>query len=288
MLFRTRAAVVLLVCALAGCAGPGVTTPHPYKEADAFLGVYLGSFGSANTADPADDLNYVPCDPARERCLGGAEPLLDVLLELRRDPEDGAVRLAFYRSADDRARAVELDLLGPGCGSRIEPMSNLLRDPESGNRIAVFPLNAEQRLCLHKLRPTSAHEIHVELGADVAAATPFAQVLIDKALKSTNYLYVVEDGVERRVRIDLDNTVDAGVDVRYRVCIQDELGEYDRCVLTDKDMKRIVLPLPLPGGAAVAMVWWYDLTPDLQRTRGLYELEQYSGRFLRIEPADPG
>ena len=105
---------------------------------------------------------------------------------------------------------------------------------------------------------------------------------IDKSVASQNYLYVKEDGVERRVRMDLDNTQGSGRRARYRICIEDELGDFSRCVVTDKELKQFALPLPVPGGAAVNYTWWHDLYPNLKRTRDLYELTQYTARFSRV------
>ena len=105
------------------------------------------------------------------------------------------------------------------------------------------------------------------------------EVRIDKAVVEKNYLYVKEDGVERQVRIDLNNLPDKARRGRYRVCIEDDEGEFTRCVMTDKELKQIFLPVPLPGGVGGNYTWWHDLTPNLKRTRGLYELEQFFGRF---------
>jgi hypothetical protein len=109
-----------------------------------------------------------------------------------------------------------------------------------------------------------------------------AEVVIDKSVTSRNYMYVMEDGVERRVRMDINNVPDSARRGRYRVCIEDDAGEFSRCVMTDKELKDFFLPVPVPGGMAANYTWWYDLTPNLKRTRGLYELEQYLGRFSAI------
>lgn len=247
-----------------------------------FLGVYQGTFGGARTDDPGDDINYNPCDAGRERCLGGDQPLVDVVLELRRD-EDGAIRLGFYRSLEAHARGDQIDLLGRGCATTIGPMAGLSSNGDNGRRYAAFPLTAGNRLCLNKLRPTSAHVIRLELGIEPDTGARFLQVLIDKDVTTANYLYVTEEGKQRRVRIDLDNTLTSGAARRYRVCIEDDLGDYSRCVLTDREAKRFVLPVPLPGGAALSYTWWEELTPKLRRTQGLYEVEQYSARFQRAD-----
>ena len=60
------------------------------------------------------------------------------------------------------------------------------------------------------------------------------RVAIDRSVVARNYLYVKEDGIERRVKIDLDNTEGTGRRARYRVCIEDDEGEYSRCVVTDR------------------------------------------------------
>jgi hypothetical protein len=148
----------------------------------------------------------------------------------------------------------------------------------------VFPLESDNSLCLGKLRPTSDHHLTVKLHAGGAGDASRAEVVIDKQVRDTNFLYVMKDGVQRRVQIDLDNTVREGQQYHYRVCIEDDLGEFDRCVMTDREFRSFGLPLPVPGGVAVSYTWWYDLSPNLQRTTGRFELEQYVGRFERLEP----
>jgi hypothetical protein len=269
---------------LAGCVGQRARGGSA-DPIDAHLGVYRGSFGDTLTEDRADDVNFVPCDPRQARCLGGDAPLADVLLEIARDTR-GAVRLAFYRNPADRAAGRTLDLLGAGCGTRIDALETLGRGSAADGWVATFPITADNRLCLNKLRPTTRHEIRVELGHDPASGIAVAEPRIDRDVKSENYLYVEEGGVRRRVRIDLDNTLVEGPARRYRVCIEDEFGDYTRCVLTDRELKTIVLPVPLPGGGGVGVAWWEELAPDLKRTRGLYRLEQYGGRFERIGSGD--
>jgi hypothetical protein len=144
---------------------------------------------------------------------------------------------------------------------------------------ARFDLTAENRACLGKLRPTSSHFLLVQGLEDPETGTRQVVVTIDKSVASQNYLYVKEDGKERRVRMDLDNTQGSGRRARYRVCIEDDLGDFSRCVVTDKELKNFALPLPVPGGVAVNYTWWYDLFPNLKRTRGLYEVTQYTARF---------
>jgi hypothetical protein len=218
--------------AAADWPGPGRegSAAQSPRVPDGILGIYQGSFGSAHTDDPADDLNFIPCEPANERCLGGDEPLVDVLLELRRDP-DGRVRIAFFRSAATRAQRNELDLLGRGCLTVIGPLAGWTGDQAAGGGVAVFPLAAGNRLCLNKLRPTSNHELRVQFGTDPDSGESVAQVLIDREVRSANYLYVEEGEKRRRVRIDLANTLETATDTRYRVCIEDDLGEYERCVI---------------------------------------------------------
>jgi len=158
-------------------------------------------------------------------------------------------------------------------------------------RVATFGLDADNRLCLGKLRPVSRPQVHLELHtrASADAGTPMVRVVIDKNVRDTNYLYVVEDGVRRRVRIDLDNTVHDDHMDRYRVCIEDDLGEYERCVLTDREFRSFALPLPVPGGVALNYTWWQELRPKLRRTEGRYVVERYVGHFepVRLEGNRP-
>jgi len=269
-----------LLAALTGCTA---ATDRPALRADAdaaILGVYRGSFATAQTEDPTDDLNYRQCDPAAERCLGGDEPLVDVLLDVRRDAT-GSVRLAFYRSPADLERGAALDLLGRGCGTTLGALVIGAGDSATGTQVGRVALGARNRLCLNRLRPTATHELRVEFATDSVTGAAYVDLLIDRDVRSANYLFVEEEGRRRRVRIDLDNTLDTATDTRYRACIEDDLGEFSRCVMTDRELRRFVLPVPVPGGAALSYTWWYELVPKLKRTSGLQEVERYSGRFVR-------
>jgi len=278
--FDGRWLAIGLLAALAGCTAVS-DRPAPRAQAEAaVLGVYRGSFATAQTEDPTDDLNYRQCDPAAERCLGGDEPLVDVLLDVRRDSA-GSVRLAFYRTRADLERGDALDLLGRGCGTTLGALVVSASASATGTQVGRVPLAARNRLCLNRLRPTATHELRVEFTTDSATGAAHVDLLIDRDARSANYLFVEEEGKRRRVRIDLDNTLDTATGTRYRVCIEDDLGEFSRCVMTDRELRRFVLPVPVPGGAALSYTWWYDLVPNLKRTRGLQEVERYSGRFVR-------
>jgi hypothetical protein len=279
---RGAVALLLLAATLTGCAGarPGVRAAG--DELDPYLGRYRGSFADVETADPTDDVNYNACAHGLERCLGDA-PLADVLLVLWRDPDD-AVRLRFVRPGRGGAPDAPLDILGSGCGTVIGPLAGMTRAEGGAGLVVGFPLDATTRPCLGKLRPTTTHEIRLTLATD-SGGTRTAEARLDRAVASANYLYVTENKVRRRVRIDLDNTLDTGASRRYRVCIEDDVGDFTRCVLTDKERKDVLLPVPVPGGIAASYTWWYDLVPDLERTQGLYRVEAYAGRFEQVEPA---
>jgi hypothetical protein len=276
-----RVAAALALGLLMGCAGQGGPPSAPAKY-QPFIGTYVGSFASALTEDPADDLNYNPCNPAVADCVAHQAPLVEILLQLSVDP-DGSLRATFYRSPADLAANEPLDLLGRGCGTRIGPVETFSTVEESSGPgwTGRFPLTVDNRLCLGKLRPTSTHAIELTYYADSVEEDPYVEVTIDKAVISENYMYVKENGVERRVRLNLAGKLGEGTQARYQVCIENDLGEFDRCVLTDKKLKQFFLPVPLPGGVGANYTWWHDLNPNLKRTRGLYTLEQYTGRFDR-------
>ena len=119
-----------MLSTLSGCATLGTNAAREHALVETFSGTYQGSFGSALTEDPADDLNYIPCDSSRQRCLSTDAYLADILLDLSQDA-DGAVRLRFFRSLSDQRRGVELDLLGRGDGARsqskVKPFVRSLR-----------------------------------------------------------------------------------------------------------------------------------------------------------------
>ncbi len=249
-------------------------------DLEPYLGLYQGSFASALTEDPDDDLNFNPCDPATRDCSLHQDPHIDILLSLGLDGR-GRLDAGFYRSELQLGSDRQLDLLGRGCRSRLGRLEKLTpgKRGEALRWTARFELTVENRACLGKLRPTSDHYLLIQGLEDPETGARQVAVTIDKAVSSRNYLYVREDGKERRVRMDLDNTQGSGRRARYRVCIEDDLGDFSRCVVTDKELRSFALPLPVPGGAAVNYTWWYDLFPNLKRTRGLYEVTQYTARF---------
>ena len=282
---RSFSAIVLAAAAmLASAIAYPASLNNSAARLEAYLGLYVGAFASALTADPFDDLNYNPCDDRIRDCSLHTDPHIDILLQLSAD-ERGRLSATFYRNESNMRRRAPLDLLGRGCGTRIGRLQKLDLPKGSDNPqwIARFDLDVESRSCLGKLRPTSSHFMLVKGFSDSAAGSPRIEVAIDKGVVDKNYLYVKEDGKERRVRIDLKNTQGKGRRAQYRVCIENDEAEFDRCVVTDKTLKNFAVPLPVPGGVAVNYTWWYDLYPNLKRSHGLYELEQYIGRFGRVE-----
>jgi hypothetical protein len=273
---------------LAGCAamGPGGSERSSVAE---LTGTYRGSFDSALTDDPEDDLNANPCNPAIADCRVHQAPLADILVSVEATG-DGGLFVQFHATEEDRRHRRPLDLLGEGCGTVLGPVTDMTQPgtADGGGRrwTASVPLMVRNRACLGRLRPTSDHALNLIWYEDHSDEPGRSLVvLIDRRVTDANHLYVVENGVRRRVRIDLANTLEQDARVRYRVCIEDDLGEYGRCVMTDREFRRILLPVPLPGGAAVSYTWWQQLTPRLRSTRGLYHLEQYRGHFTLIEPA---
>ncbi len=273
----TRPARLAPVLALLLLGSPAAQASRALEP---FLGLYEGSFESALTEDPDDDLNFNPCNPATRDCSVHQDPHIDILLDLSLDGR-GKLRAAFYRSELEMRAGRPLDLLGRGCRSRLGRLEKFQpgRRGEPVRWTARFDLKVENRACLGKLRPTSDHFVLVRGLEDPDTGERQVEVAIDKSVASRNYLYVKEDGVERRVRLDLDNTQGKGRRAKYRVCIEDDMGEFSRCVVTDKELKQFGLPLPVPGGVAMSYTWWYDLFPNLKRTRDLYELTQYTARF---------
>jgi hypothetical protein len=276
-----RFALVGLLLIQMGCVARGGADPAPSKY-EPFVGTYRGGFASALTEDPADDLNYSSCNPAVAGCVAHHDPLTNILLQLSVS-DGGELSVAFFRSFPDLAAGTQLDLLGRGCITRLGAAESFNDRPQAAGPVwsASFPLTVENQLCLGKLRPTSTHSLELAYHEDPEGGSPYIEVVIDKSVVSENYMYVEEGGVEKRVRMNRAGKLGKGSQARYQVCIENELGEFDRCVLTDRKLKQVFLPVPLPGGGAASYTWWYDLQPNLKRTRGLYSLEQYTGRFDR-------
>jgi hypothetical protein len=276
-----RRSVASLVLVVAGCFTTLLSdTAHARADLEPFLGLWEGSFSSALSEDPDDDLNFNPCNPASRDCSIHQDPHIDILLSLTLDSRKKPVA-GFYRSETQVRSGRQLDLLGRGCRSRVGGLEKLSQGKrgEPVRWTARFELEVESRACLGKLRPTSSHFLLIHGVEDPESGERHVLVTIDKSVSSQNYLFVKEDGKERRVRMDLDNTQGSGRRAQYRVCIEDDFGEFTNCVVTDKELKSFALPMPVPGGAAVNYTWWYDLFPNLKRTQGLYEVTQYTARF---------
>lgn len=282
-----------VVIALPLCVGAayGGSLDGRYAAMNPYLGLHVGSFASALTPAPDDDLNFNPCDDRVRDCSVHADPLINILLELD-VAADSRPAVAFYRNESGRALDDRLDLLGRGCGTKIgalESFETAGRTEGETNALrwtARFDLQVTNRACTGRLRPTSRHFLLLHGLEEPSTGERRLQVAIDRSVVDRNYLYVEEDGVRRRVRMDLDNTRDSGRRAQYRVCIEDDEGEFSRCVVTDRSLKNFALPLPVPGGVALNYTWWYKLYPDLKRTRGLYELEQYLADFEPLDGSD--
>ncbi len=267
---------------LFGCISMGPTNVVAKTQND--LGLYRGYFATALTTDPSDDLNYNPCDDQVADCTRHKAPLVDILLRISENDE-GRLQATFFRNLADLQAGVPLDLLGRGCGSRVGSLEEFQAGRNDLKRwTARFALNVRNRTCLGKLRPTSSHFLVVEMIRGSDSFGPTIDVLIDKRVVDKNYLYIKEKGRERRVKVDVANTQGEGRRARYRVCVENALGEFEQCVLTDKQLKSFALPVPVPGGVAVNYSWWTTLYPNLRRTKGLYELEQYVGHFEPFYP----
>lgn len=286
-----RSVIVALACWAS--AAQGGDLERSFATMGPYLGLHVGSFASALTPEPDDDLNFNPCDDRVRDCTVHADPLINILLELK-VAGDSRPAIAFYRNESGRALDNRLDLLGRGCGTqvgRLESFDVAGRSEAETNPLrwtARFDLKVANRACTGRLRPTSTHFLLLHGLEDPATGERRLQVAIDRSVVDRNYLYVEEDGVRRRVRMDLDNTRDSGRRAQYRVCIEDDEGEFSRCVVTDRSLKNFVVPLPVPGGVALNYTWWYNLYPNLKRTRGLYELEQYLADFEPLQSPGRG
>ncbi|MFB3103612.1 MAG: hypothetical protein ACE1ZA_01685, partial [Pseudomonadales bacterium] len=240
---------------LFGCIPMGPTNVVAKTQND--LGLYRGYFATALTPDPSDDLNYNPCDERVADCTRHQAPLIDILLRLSENDE-GRLRATFFSGLADLQAGVPLDLLGRGCGSRVGSLEEFNAGKNDSKRwTARFALNVRNRTCLGKLRPTSSHFLVVEMIQESDSIGPSIDVLIDKRVVDKNFLYIKEKGRQRRVKIDVANTQGEGRRARYRICVENELGEFEQCVLTDKQLKSFALPIPVPGGVAVNYSWWY-------------------------------
>jgi hypothetical protein len=293
--------IYLLILVLSGCPfvlGPGASARSLGDgklrggEADdlvPYVGLYQGSFRSAvETPWPDDDLNLNPCIIGRQDCDVHQAPLADIFIRLSVDAERRP-RLRFFYTREDVDQGRVLDLLGLGCGSEVREAVEFARankastgDIERRWRI-TFRLYTGQ--CRIGSSQSQDRELDLVLGQDAAGA-PVALVQIFRGLRDANYLYTMEDGERRRVRI-MSPTVHGGgrgFEGKY-VCVEDAMGEYpqSRCTHVIRTREGFAVPLPTgDGGMSVLFGANTKYSIDLERTTGEYDAEHYTARFERV------
>ena len=182
-MFLRRGATLWFAFLLGGCAGSG--TGGIPGGVDLFLGSYQGSFSTALSPQPEDDLNFEACAAKAEGCEEPYNPLVDIVLRLSRDAR-GELAAGFYRNTDS---SMPLDLLGRGCGTRIDALERLTRNTTQVDQryTARFTLRVDNRLCAGRLRPTSSHFVLLDLYESREHGRRI-EVRIDKAVVDKNYL----------------------------------------------------------------------------------------------------
>lgn len=254
-----------------------------------FTGLYQGSFRSAvETPWPDDDLNLNPCVPGRQDCDVHQAPLADIFIALSVD-EERRPSLRFYYTREDVDAGRPLDLLGLGCGSEVREVLEFTK-ANTGEASTVdrrwrltFRLHTGQ--CRIGSSQSRERELDLILG-EASGGEPVALVEIFRGLIDANYLYTMEDGQRRRVRIMSPNVHGGGrgFEGKY-VCVEDAIGEYpqDRCTHVIRTREGFVVPLPTgDGGFSVLFGANTKYSIDLKRTAGEYEAEHFTARFERV------
>jgi hypothetical protein len=255
-----------------------------------WLGLYQGSFRSAvETPWPDDDLNLNPCIIGRQDCDVHQAPLANIFIRLSLDAERRpSVRFYYTRADLDQERP--LDLLGIGCDSEVREAlefgaANTGPASDVARRWRVtFRLYTGQ--CRIGSSQSQERELDLILAEDEAAGGPVALVEIFRGLRDANFLYTMEDGERRRVRIMSPNVqgTGRGFEGKY-VCVEDAMGEYpqSRCTHVIRTREGFAVPLPTgEGGVSVLFGANTRYSIDLKRTTGEYESEHYTARFEQV------
>lgn len=251
-----------------------------------FVGTYQGSFRSAvETPWPDDDLNLNPCVQGRDDCSVHRAPLKDIFVTFRLADRVPALSFHYTRADADAGRA--MDLLGLGCKSRVAEARDLEKaDPVAGGAVErqwrlTFRLEAGR--CPVGTSLGNDHELNLYLGRDGSSGEPRLEVEILRGTTDRNYLYTVEDGQRRRVKVMRpgNNERGEGYAGDY-VCVEDAMGEFppERCTTVEKTKTGFVLPFPVSGdGVGVVFGTNRKTSLKLERTQGAVEADYFSAQF---------
>jgi hypothetical protein len=262
------------------------------EKIEPWAGLYRGSFRSAvETPWPDDDLNLNPCIPARQDCDVHQAPLANIYLRVSLG-DDREPRLEFFYTREDVDRGRPLDLLGLGCGSTVgealEFAAANTGDASAETRRWRVTFRLDTGQCRIGSSQSRERELDLVLAEEPEDGRPLALVEIFRGLSDANYLYTVEGGERRRVRIMSPNVHGGGrgFEGKY-VCVEDAMGEYpqSRCTHVIRTREGFAVPLPTgEGGVSVLFGANTKYSIELKRTAGEYEAEHYTARFERAEP----
>lgn len=260
------------------------------KDTQPWVGLWQGSFRSAvETPWPDDDLNLNPCIIGKQDCDVHQAPLANIFIDLRID-EDRRPAIRFYYTREDYDEGRPLDLLGIGCGSEVRELlefskANAREDGSQGRQWRLtFRLNTGQ--CRIGSSQSRERELNLFLAQDPVSGSPVTHVEIFRGLTDSNYVYTMEDGQRRRVRIMSPSVrgTGRGFEGKY-VCVEDAIGEYpaDRCTHVIRTREGFAVPLPA-GDGRVSVLFGANTkySIDLKRTTGEFDAEHYTARFERV------
>lgn len=271
--------------------GDGRLRSGEAQKIEPFLGLYRGSFRSAvDTPWPDDDLNLNPCIVGEQDCDVHQAPLANILIELATDAERKP-SLGFFYTREDYERGRKLDLLGLGCGSKVGDLIEFsranTREGAATERLWRLTFRLDTGQCRIGSSQSTERELNLILAGDSASGSRLLLVEIFHGFKDANYLYTMEDGQRRRVRI-MSPTVhggERGFEGKY-VCVEDAMGEYpqERCTHVIRTRDGFAIPLPTgTGGVSILFGANTKYSIDLRRTRGELEAQHYTGRFEHVE-----
>lgn len=245
------------------------------NDVRALVGDYYGSFGGD---DPDGGQYGISHDDPGE-----------IIARLGID-DSNRLTLEFFKIGEGDEEGVPragapLDLLGRGCNSSIGPLLEIgvekmsLESSEHTRLSALFALNNGR--CRARVETTGDPTLRLELIRDAAGNedTLLLSVLKTKTVKNQLYAETAEGWVKVTPKVTEGGTL---YNPKLQYCYEDFDGN-ELCFERSKERKDLLIPVPLPGQAAVFYGWHTARTPKVKSERETTR-EYHRGEFRRIPP----
>ena len=265
-----------------------------------FLGDFLGSFDTAKTPSPYDDLNHNPCGgpddpPCRDEQNNPTphvNPLANVIFRVFRN-SDGTIQASIFQTTEQYRNNTPVDLIGDNCGSSIGTLTEYDFTSQDG-RVAVadlsFPIHAGR--CGDRLGYSLGSDFELKItrkpGEEKASQL---EVRLYRGTKSQNRMFVKRDtGEIYEVRMNFeprkyDEFERDYFHRNYEFCPVDEHGELipDSKDCFTRTPERWDMVLPTTTGFPFVM-WDTVQDPKVRVKKGPRKRIYHEGTFYRYQP----